>query len=41
VQVVGEVVGSTLGPVAEKISAAGDRLEQTYTELNNAVCVAK
>jgi len=40
-QVVGEVTGSTLGPIAEKISAAGDRLEQTYTELNNAVCVAK
>jgi hypothetical protein len=41
VQVVGEVTGSTLGPIAEKISAAGDRLQQSYTELNNAVCVAK
>jgi TolA-binding protein len=41
VQVVGEVTGSTLGPIAEKISAAGDRLQQSYTELNDAVCAAK
>jgi chromosome condensin MukBEF complex kleisin-like MukF subunit len=40
-QVVGEVTGSTLGPIAEKISAAGDKLQQSYTELNDAVCVAK
>jgi hypothetical protein len=40
-QAVGEVTGSTLGPVAEKISAAGDKLQQSYTELNDAVCVAK
>jgi chromosome condensin MukBEF complex kleisin-like MukF subunit len=40
-QVVGEVKGSTLGPIAEKISAAGDKLQQSYTELNDAVCVAK
>jgi hypothetical protein len=40
-QTVGEVTGSTLGPIAEKISAAGDKLLQTYTELNNAVCAAK
>jgi hypothetical protein len=40
-QVVGEVTGSTLGPIAEKISAAGDRLQQSYTELNDAVCAAK
>ena len=27
--------------VAEKVSAAGDKLQQAYTELNDAVCVAK
>jgi ethanolamine utilization protein EutP (predicted NTPase) len=40
-QVVGEVTTNTLGPIAEKISAAGDKLQQAYTELNDAVCVAK
>jgi hypothetical protein len=40
-QVVGQVAGATLGPIAEKISAAGDQLQQSYTELNDAVCVAK
>jgi hypothetical protein len=40
-QVVSKVTGSSLGPIAEKISAAGDKLQQSYTEVNNAVCVAK
>jgi hypothetical protein len=40
-QAVGEVTTSTLGPLAEKISAAGDKLQQAYTELNDAVCAAK
>jgi hypothetical protein len=41
VQAVNEVVGSTIGPAVTKINAAGDQLQQTYTELNNAVCAAK
>jgi hypothetical protein len=41
VQTVNEVVGSTIGPAVTKINAAGDQLQQTYTELNNAVCAAK
>ena len=40
-QAVGEVTSNTLGPIAEKVSAAGDKLQQAYTELNDAVCVAK
>jgi hypothetical protein len=40
-QAVSEAVGSTLGPVVQKVNAAGDTLQQTYTDLNNAVCVAK
>ena len=40
-QVVSQVVGTTLGPIAEKVSAAGDQLQQSYTELNDAVCAAK
>ena len=41
VQAVNEVTGSTLGPAVTKITAAGDQLQQTYTEVNNAVCAAK
>ena len=41
VQAVSEVAGSTIGPAVTKINAAGDQLQQTYTELNDAVCVAK
>lgn len=41
VQAVNEVVGSTIGPAVTKINAAGDQLQQTYTELNDAVCTAK
>jgi hypothetical protein len=41
VQAVNEVVGSTIGPAVTKINAAGDQLQQTYTELNDAVCAAK
>jgi hypothetical protein len=41
VQAVNEVVGSTIGPAVTKINAAGDQLQQTYTDLNNAVCAAK
>ena len=41
VQVVNEVAGSTIGPAVTKINAAGDQLQQTYTELNDAVCAAK
>ena len=41
VQAVNEVVGSTIGPAVTKINAAGDQLQQTYTEVNDAVCAAK
>lgn len=41
VQAVNEIAGSTIGPAVTKINAAGDQLQQTYTELNNAVCAAK
>jgi len=41
VQAVNEVAGSTLGPAVTKINAAGDQLQQTYTEVNDAVCAAK
>lgn len=41
VQAVSGVVGSTLGPAVTKINAAGDQLQQTYTEVNDAVCAAK
>jgi hypothetical protein len=41
VQAVSEVAGSTIGPAVTKINAAGDQLQQTYTELNDAVCAAK
>jgi len=41
VQAVNEVVGGTLGPAVTKINAAGDQLQQTYTEVNDAACVAK
>lgn len=41
VQAVSEVTGSTIGPAVTKINAAGDQLQQTYTELNDAVCAAK
>ncbi len=41
VQAVNEVAGGTLGPAVTKINAAGDQLQQTYTELNDAVCAAK
>lgn len=40
-QAVAEVSGNTLGPAAEKINAAGVALENTYNELNSAVCEAK
>jgi hypothetical protein len=40
-QVAGEVTSNVLGPIAEKVSAAGDKLQQAYTELNDAVCAAK
>ena len=41
VQAVSEVAGSTIGPAVTKINAAGDQLQQTYTEVNDAVCAAK
>ena len=41
VQAVNEVAGSIIGPAVTKINAAGDQLQQTYTELNDAVCAAK
>ena len=41
VQAVNEVAGSTLGPAAAKVNSVGDQLQQTYTEVNNAVCAAK
>jgi hypothetical protein len=41
VQAVSEVTGSTIGPAVTKINAAGDQLQQTYTELNDAVCAGK
>ena len=41
VQAVNEVVGSTIGPAVTKINAAGDQLQKTYTDLNDAVCAAK
>jgi hypothetical protein len=41
VQAVNEVVGSTIGPAVTKINAAGGQLQQTYTEVNDAVCAAK
>ena len=41
VQAVNEVAGGTLGPAVTKINAAGDQLQQTYTEVNDAVCAAK
>jgi hypothetical protein len=40
-QAVSEAVGNTLGPVVQKVNAAGDQVYQTYTNLNDAVCVAK
>ena len=41
VQAVNEAAGGTLGSAVTKINAAGDQLQQTYTEVNNAVCAAK
>ncbi len=41
VQAVNETAGGTVGSAVTKINAAGDQLQQTYTELNNAVCAAK
>ncbi len=41
VQAVNEAAGGTVGSAVTKINAAGDQLQQTYTELNNAVCAAK
>jgi hypothetical protein len=41
VQAVSEVAGSTIGSAVTKINAAGDQLQQTYTEVNDAVCAAK
>jgi len=41
VQAVNEAVGGTVGSAVTKINAAGDQLQQTYTEMNNAVCAAK
>jgi outer membrane murein-binding lipoprotein Lpp len=41
VQAVNEAVGGTVGSAVTKINAAGDQLQQAYTELNNAVCAAK
>lgn len=40
-QAVSGAVGNTLGPMVQKVNAAGDTLQQTYTDLNNAGCVAK
>jgi len=40
-QAVAEVSGNTLGPAAEKVNAAGVALENSYNELNSAVCEAK
>ena len=41
VQAVNEAAGGTVGSAVTKINAAGDQLQQTYTELNSAVCAAK
>ena len=41
VQAVNEVAGGTVGSAVTKINAAGDQLQQTYTELNDAMCAAK
>ncbi len=41
VQAVNEAAGGTVGSAVTKINAAGDQLQQTYTDLNNAVCAAK
>jgi hypothetical protein len=41
VQAVNEAAGGTVGSAVTKITAAGDQLQQTYTELNGAVCAAK
>jgi len=35
------VQGNVLGPVADKVTAAAGGLEQTYKEINDAVCAAK
>jgi len=35
------VQGSVLGPVADKLAAAAGELQQTYNEINDAVCAAK
>ena len=40
-QVFATVQGSVLGPVADKLAAAGAELQQTYQEINDAVCAAK
>ncbi len=41
VQAVNEAVGGTVSSAVTKINAAGDQLQQTYTELNDAVCAAR
>ncbi len=41
IQAVNEAVGGTVGSAVTKINAAGDQLQQTYTDMNNAVCAAK
>ena len=40
-EVVNTVSGNTIGPVVDKIQAAGARLEEAYLELDEAVCAAK
>jgi len=40
-QVFASVQGNVLGPVAGKLTAAAGELEQTYNDINNAVCAAK
>lgn len=40
-QAVGTVSGNTLGPAADKINAAGAKLESIYLELDDAVCAGK
>lgn len=40
-QALGAISGKTLGPAAEKINAAGVKLEAVYLQLDDAVCAPK
>jgi hypothetical protein len=41
VQSAAQATGTTLGPAAVQVAAAGAQLEQVYTQVNDAVCAAK